>query len=41
MAERLVAADASPLIGLAAAGAFHLLRTPCLQLTFARNLSSI
>ncbi len=26
MAERLVAADASPLIGLAAAGAFHLLR---------------
>lgn len=25
MAERLVAADASPLIGLAAAGAFHLL----------------
>ena len=27
MAERLVAADASPLIGLAAAGAFHLLRT--------------
>ena len=27
MAERLVTADASPLIGLAAAGAFHLLRT--------------
>ena len=26
MAERLVAADASPLIGLASAGAFHLLR---------------
>ena len=26
MAERLVAADASPLIGLAAAGAFDLLR---------------
>ena len=26
MAERLVAADASPLIGLAAARAFHLLR---------------
>ena len=26
MAKRLVAADASPLIGLAAAGAFHLLR---------------
>lgn len=26
MAERLVASDASPLIGLAAAGAFHLLR---------------
>ena len=27
MAERLVTADASPLIGLATAGAFHLLRT--------------
>ena len=26
MADRLVAADASPLIGLPAAGAFHLLR---------------
>ena len=30
MAEKLVAADASPLIGLAAAGAFHLLRTAVL-----------
>ena len=33
MAERLVAADASPLIGLAAAGAFHLLRTLFDQIT--------
>lgn len=33
MAERLVAADASPLIGLAAAGAFHLLRTLFGQIT--------
>ena len=33
MAERLVAADASPLIGLAVAGAFHLLRTLFDQIT--------
>ena len=33
MAERLVAADASPLIGLAAAGAFHLLRALFDQVT--------
>ena len=33
MAERLVAADASPLIGLAAAGAFHLLRSLFDQIT--------
>jgi len=33
MAERLVAADASPLIGLAATGAFHLLRTLFDQIT--------
>ena len=33
MAERLVAADASPLIGLAAAGAFHLLRKLFDQIT--------
>ncbi len=33
MAERLVAADASPLTGLAAAGAFHLLRTLFDQIT--------
>ncbi len=33
MAERLVAADARSLIGLAAAGAFHLLRTLFDQIT--------
>ena len=33
MAERLVTADASPLIGLASAGAFHLLRTLFDQIT--------
>ena len=33
MAGRLVTADASPLIGLAAAGAFHLLRTLFDQIT--------
>ena len=33
MAERLVAADASPLIGLAAAGAFDLLRSLFVRIT--------
>ena len=33
MAERLVAADASPLIGLASAGAFELLRMLFRQVT--------
>ena len=40
MAERLVAADASPLIGLAAAGAFHLLRTLFDQITVTAAVSA-